>query len=71
MALSFLVGVVAIKVTFLLLFQVFDLSDVKPNEFVQYGLACLEQLAGLGDVCAKEVREKLRVVVCIPFKLFF
>ncbi|XP_057536836.1 diacylglycerol kinase 4-like [Amaranthus tricolor] len=43
--------------------QVFDLSDVKPNEFVQYGLACLEQLAGLGDVCAKEVREKLRVVV--------
>ncbi|CAO2823019.1 unnamed protein product [Amaranthus hypochondriacus] len=43
--------------------QVFDLSDVKPNEFVQYGLACLEQLASVGDACAKEVREKLRVVV--------
>lgn len=69
MASSFLIWVVAIKITFLLLFQVFDLSDVKPNEFVQYGLACLEQLASVGDACAKEVREKLSVVVCIPFKL--
>ncbi|KAF5198253.1 Diacylglycerol kinase [Thalictrum thalictroides] len=43
--------------------QVFDLSVVKPPEFVQYGLACLENLAGLGDDCAKEVREKLRVLV--------
>ncbi|KAF8400406.1 hypothetical protein HHK36_013704 [Tetracentron sinense] len=43
--------------------QVFDLSSVKPPEFVQYGLACLEKLAGLGDQCAKETREKLRVVV--------
>ncbi|KAK9705803.1 hypothetical protein RND81_07G082900 [Saponaria officinalis] len=41
--------------------QVYDLSDVKPNEFVQYGLACLEQLA-LGDPVAKQTREKLRVV---------
>ncbi|CAJ2649695.1 diacylglycerol kinase 7-like [Trifolium pratense] len=43
--------------------QVFDLSDVKPHEFVRYGLACLEMLAGLGDSCAKETREKLRVMV--------
>jgi len=45
--------------------QVFDLSDVKPHEFVLYGLACLEMLAGLGDSCAKETREKLRVMVCL------
>lgn len=43
--------------------QVFDLKDIKPNEFVNYGLACLEQLARVGDSCAKETREKLRVVV--------
>ncbi|KAE9601684.1 putative diacylglycerol kinase (ATP) [Lupinus albus] len=43
--------------------QVFDLSDVKPHEFVRYGLGCLEMLAGLGDSCAKETREKLRVMV--------
>ncbi|KAJ4958228.1 hypothetical protein NE237_025339 [Protea cynaroides] len=43
--------------------QVLDLSIVKPTEFVQYGLACLENLAALGDNCAKETREKIRVVV--------
>ena len=43
--------------------QVFDLSDVKPNEFVEYGLGSLEKLGELGDICAKETREKLRVVV--------
>ncbi|KAK3221548.1 hypothetical protein Dsin_008573 [Dipteronia sinensis] len=43
--------------------QVFDLSDVKPNEFVEYGLGSLEKLGELGDLCAKETREKLRVVV--------
>ncbi|XP_042506225.1 diacylglycerol kinase 7-like isoform X1 [Macadamia integrifolia] len=43
--------------------QVFDLSIVKPNEFVQYGLACLENLATLGDNCAKDTREKMRVMV--------
>ena len=43
--------------------QVFDLSDVKPHEFVRYGLGCLDILAGLGDSCAKETREKIRVVV--------
>lgn len=43
--------------------QVFDLKDVKPSEFVQYGLACLENMAGLGDQCAKETREKLRIMV--------
>lgn len=43
--------------------QVYDLSQVKPHEFVQYGLACLEKFADVGDECAKEVREKLRVVV--------
>ncbi|KAL9151036.1 hypothetical protein ABFS82_11G027200 [Erythranthe guttata] len=43
--------------------QVFDLLAVKPHEFVQYGLSCLEKFASLGDTCAKETREKLRVVV--------
>ncbi|GMH17825.1 hypothetical protein Nepgr_019666 [Nepenthes gracilis] len=43
--------------------QVFDLKDVKPPEFIQYGLGCLEQLASMGDCCAKETRERLRVVV--------
>ncbi|KAL2338592.1 hypothetical protein Fmac_013038 [Flemingia macrophylla] len=43
--------------------QVFDLSDVKPPEFVRYGLSCLEMLAGLGDSCAKETRERIRVLV--------
>ncbi|KAM1172633.1 hypothetical protein ACFX15_022248 [Malus domestica] len=43
--------------------QVFDLSDVKPHEFVQYGLGCLEILTDLGDVCAKECRQKIRVMV--------
>ncbi|CAA2992722.1 diacylglycerol kinase 7-like [Olea europaea subsp. europaea] len=43
--------------------QVFDLSVVKPHEFVQYGLGCLEKFSALGDSCAKEIREKLRVVV--------
>ncbi|KAJ4950577.1 hypothetical protein NE237_027409 [Protea cynaroides] len=43
--------------------QVFDLSIVKPTEFVQYGLACLENLAALGDDCAKQTREKMRIMV--------
>ncbi|GAB2267465.1 Diacylglycerol kinase 7 [Dionaea muscipula] len=43
--------------------QVFDLKDVKPDEFVRYGLGSLEQLASTGDYCAKETREKMRVVV--------
>ncbi|KAL0359811.1 UNVERIFIED_CONTAM: Diacylglycerol kinase, partial [Sesamum angustifolium] len=41
----------------------FDLSAVKPHEFVQYGLSCLEKFASLGDNCAKVTREKLRIVV--------
>ncbi|KAL0334168.1 UNVERIFIED_CONTAM: Diacylglycerol kinase [Sesamum angustifolium] len=43
--------------------QVFELSAVKPHEFVQYGLGCLEKFASLGDNCAKEIREQLRIVV--------
>lgn len=43
--------------------QVFDLADVKPHEFVQYGLGCLEVLARLGDSGAKECRERMRVMV--------
>ncbi|XVF47759.1 hypothetical protein PTKIN_Ptkin03bG0136400 [Pterospermum kingtungense] len=43
--------------------QVFDLQDVKPHEFVRYGLACLEKWANNGDLCAKETRQKIRVVV--------
>ncbi|KAJ9162850.1 hypothetical protein P3X46_022592 [Hevea brasiliensis] len=43
--------------------QVFDLSDVKPHEFVEYGLVCLEKLAALGDLCARDTREKMRIMV--------
>ncbi|CAL5358593.1 unnamed protein product [Camellia sinensis] len=43
--------------------EVFYLRFVKPYEFLQYGLGCLEMLADIGDSCAKETREKLRVVV--------
>ncbi|CAK8534423.1 unnamed protein product [Lathyrus sativus] len=43
--------------------QVFDLLDVKPNEFIQYGLSCLETLASSGDTCAKETRERIRIMV--------
>eukprot|EP00262_Sarcandra_glabra_P006880 TRINITY_DN19440_c0_g1_i1.p1 TRINITY_DN19440_c0_g1~~TRINITY_DN19440_c0_g1_i1.p1 ORF type:complete len:479 (-),score=71.60 TRINITY_DN19440_c0_g1_i1:156-1592(-) len=43
--------------------QVFDLSDVRPSDFIQYGLACLEKLGDRGDHCAKETREKLRIMV--------
>ncbi|KAF5787549.1 putative diacylglycerol kinase (ATP) [Helianthus annuus] len=43
--------------------QVFDLHNVKPHEFVQYGLACMESIAALGDCCAQETRERLRIVV--------
>ncbi|KAK7327712.1 hypothetical protein VNO77_21800 [Canavalia gladiata] len=43
--------------------QVFDLSEVKPHEFIQYGLGCLEALADLGDSCASETRESIRIMV--------
>lgn len=43
--------------------QVFDLSVVKPHEFFDYGLVCLEKLASLGDYCARETREKMRIMV--------
>ncbi|XP_073278236.1 diacylglycerol kinase 4-like [Primulina huaijiensis] len=43
--------------------QIFDLSVVKPHEFVQYGLYCLEKFASLGDGSAAAIREKLRIVV--------
>ncbi|CAN1228717.1 Diacylglycerol kinase 7 [Linum grandiflorum] len=43
--------------------QVFDLSDVKPHEFVKHGLMCIEKMAVLGDLCAKECREKMRIMV--------
>ncbi|CAN0911234.1 Diacylglycerol kinase 3 [Linum grandiflorum] len=43
--------------------QVFELSDVKPHEFVKHGLMCIEKMAVLGDLCAKECREKMRIMV--------
>ncbi|WRX32829.1 Diacylglycerol kinase [Theobroma cacao] len=47
--------------------QVFDLHDVKPHEFVRYGLACLEKWANNGDRCAKETRrEPVPPVAVIP-----
>ncbi|XP_015695542.2 diacylglycerol kinase 4 isoform X2 [Oryza brachyantha] len=43
--------------------QVFDLTIVKPSDFVEYALACLEQLADAGDHSAKFIRHNLRVMV--------
>ncbi|GLJ11862.1 hypothetical protein SUGI_0178740 [Cryptomeria japonica] len=43
--------------------QVFDLSIVRPEEFFQHGLGCLEKLASLGDLCAQETRNRLRIMV--------
>ncbi|GMI97556.1 diacylglycerol kinase 4 [Hibiscus trionum] len=43
--------------------QILDLQEMSPNDFVRYGLGCLEKHANNGDVCAKEIREKIRVVV--------
>ncbi|KAF7806604.1 diacylglycerol kinase 7 [Senna tora] len=43
--------------------QVFDLQDVKPHEFIEYGLGCLEMLISLGDPHAKEARERMRIMV--------
>ncbi|XP_062192323.1 diacylglycerol kinase 4-like [Phragmites australis] len=43
--------------------QVFDLTVVKPSDFVEYVLACLEQLADSGDHSARSVRHNLRVMV--------
>lgn len=42
--------------------QVFDLSVVMPTDFVNLSLGCLDELAKLGDNCAKGVRENLRIV---------
>ncbi|MBA0710242.1 hypothetical protein Golax_025229, partial [Gossypium laxum] len=42
--------------------QVFDLHNVKPDEFVRYGLGCLEKWAEK-DNYAKETRKNIRVVV--------
>ncbi|KAL9685834.1 hypothetical protein QQ045_023288 [Rhodiola kirilowii] len=43
--------------------QVFDLTNVKPHEFVEYGLGCLENMGAVGDIRAKQTREKIRVMV--------
>uniref|UniRef100_A0A0E0NLX5 Diacylglycerol kinase n=1 Tax=Oryza rufipogon TaxID=4529 RepID=A0A0E0NLX5_ORYRU len=43
--------------------QVFDLSVVKPSDFINYGLGCLEKLAEQGDNCAETIRKKLRIMV--------
>ncbi|KAK9931937.1 hypothetical protein M0R45_019191 [Rubus argutus] len=39
----------------ILLFRFFDLSDVKPHEFVEYGLGCLERLENLVTSVPKSV----------------
>ncbi|PKU69105.1 Diacylglycerol kinase 7 [Dendrobium catenatum] len=44
--------------------QVFDLAEMKPSDFVQYGLACLEKLADLGHHCARSTRDNMRVMNC-------
>lgn len=47
--------------------QVFDISLINPLDFVRYGLASLEHLAWTGDYCAKEIRNKLRIMVYFQF----
>lgn len=47
----------------------FELGSVKPHEFVEYGLGVLEKFAGLGDIGAKETRERLRIVVDLSYLL--
>ncbi|XP_047073391.1 diacylglycerol kinase 4-like [Lolium rigidum] len=48
--------------------QVFDITIVKPSEFVEYALGCLEQLADSGDHSARSVRDNLRVMgASFPF----
>lgn len=42
--------------------QVFDLSDVKPSDFLHHGLGCLEKLASFGDHCAQETRDRIRIM---------
>ncbi|KAK7354379.1 hypothetical protein VNO80_19840 [Phaseolus coccineus] len=43
--------------------QVLDMLDVKPHEFIRYGLGCLEMLANRGDCCALETRDRMRIMV--------
>eukprot|EP01018_Ginkgo_biloba_P007102 Gb_24490 [translate_table: standard] len=43
--------------------QVFDLSIIKPSDFLQHGLGCLEKLASFGDHCAQETRDRIRIMV--------
>ncbi|KAI5082065.1 hypothetical protein GOP47_0001808 [Adiantum capillus-veneris] len=43
--------------------QVFDLSVTPPKDFFRYGLRCLERLAEYGDQCAKDTRNRLRILV--------
>ncbi|KAG6504771.1 hypothetical protein ZIOFF_037118 [Zingiber officinale] len=50
--------------------QVFDLSATPPTHFVRYGLTCLENLASLGDDCAKAIRAKLRIMVCLYIYIY-
>lgn len=38
---------------------------MNPHEFVRYGLACLETAAARGDECARECRERIRIMVSI------
>jgi len=38
--------------------------DVKPHEFIRYGLGCLEMMANYGDHCALETRDRMRIMVC-------
>ncbi|KAG8493193.1 hypothetical protein CXB51_010610 [Gossypium anomalum] len=47
--------------------QVLDLEDVKPHEFVRYGLACIEKWANYGDFCAKEIRQNIRIMMLINY----
>lgn len=42
--------------------QVFDLSEVKPSDFLHHGLGCLEKLASFGDHCAQETRDRIRIM---------
>lgn len=41
---------------------VLNLTEVKPHEFVRYGLLCLETFAANGDESAREWRELIQIM---------
>ena len=43
--------------------QVYNLHSIPPKDFLLYGLGTLEKLAENGDECARQTRNRLRIIV--------